>query len=193
MKKKSWYLYFQNGMDTELSKEGMYQYLVQQLEQEMGIDKFSEKSLRDDVTALIAMYCQAYDWKKENDPEEKAICPFTSLGLMRQEGRRYVACEPDYEKVSEFVVLYVICCFFERQKQNQQMNTVKSVSLETLFKGNGGVSACLHMNSVMLNEYLDRLESFGLIKVNRTAGLDIVYETENTPKSAMGVLRLYWG
>ena len=188
----SWYLYFQKGMETELSKEGLYQFLVQQLEQEMGVFAYAEKSLRDDVTALISMYCQGNEWKKNQDPEDKSVCPFARLGLMRQEGKRYVSCEPDYENVSELLVLYAICHFFEQQAQEKNMSAIKSVSLETLLQGKGGVASCFHMNSVMLNDYLDRLESQGLVKVNRTAGLDMVYETENTPKTPLGVLRMYW-
>ena len=39
----------------------------------------------------------------------------------------------------------------------------------------GSISAIYQIGSVAINEYLDKLDAMGFIRVDRTAGLDIIY------------------
>ena len=63
-------------------------------------------------------------------------------------------------------MLYEISCLFENEK---------SLSIERISAGEKSLGAIYHMTMVTVNKYLDDLESLGYIRVDRTAGLDMVY------------------
>ena len=53
----------------------------------------------------------------------------------------------------------------------------EGISIEDiLFKENGLVKV-FNMTAVMANDYFDRLDAAGYIRVDRTAGLDMIYPT----------------
>ncbi|RHQ43803.1 hypothetical protein DWY49_02660 [Roseburia sp. AF25-25LB] len=43
-----------------------------------------------------------------------------------------------------------------------------------------------------LNEYLDKLDNYGYIRLNRTAGLDMVYKNEEKNWEPQKVAELYY-
>lgn len=191
----SWYLYFQTTLEEEYDRVELYQYLSMRLERELGVGKYAKTSLMDDVNAIINMYCRTLGRDLEVDPEEKAICPFTGLGLIQQNGHHYINSEPDYEKFPELMVLYAISQMLNKQygEDDSIQQEIVSLSIEKLQNGVGGVRNTFHMSGVMLNDYLDRLEQQSFIQVNRTAGLDILYMTKQTPLTAVEVARTYYG
>ena len=54
-----------------------------------------------------------------------------------------------------------------------------NVSIDEIVEGSGSVSSIYQIGSVTVNEYLDRLDTMGFIRVDRTAGLDIIYRTSD--------------
>ena len=74
--------------------------------------------------------------------------------------------QPDLRKVSEYLVLYELSCMFEKEK---------SLSIEKIAAGAGSLGALYHLSRVSVNRYLDIIETLGHIRVDRTAGLDVVY------------------
>ena len=57
----------------------------------------------------------------------------------------------------------------------KQMSGENSIHIEALLNDEKSIGKVCCINRVLLNEYLDELESTGDIRVNRTAGLDVVY------------------
>ena len=186
----SWYLFFNGEHSTEYDKEGLNQYLSMKLE-ELGVWNYSEKSLKDDVNAILAMYCGKRSIEKE-DPEEKAVCPFSMLGLISSNGRYYIDTEPDREKLPIEVVLYVIYKLLVKQDLVKAQKNVYSLSIDTLLNGTGGVKSAFHLSNMVLNDILDQLENQGEIKVNRTAGLDVLYIEDTDELNAIEVAKKYY-
>lgn len=49
------------------------------------------------------------------------------------------------------------------------------LSIEEIVNGENGLAKIYNLTSVMANEYFDRLDAIGYIRVVRTAGLDMIY------------------
>ena len=51
----------------------------------------------------------------------------------------------------------------------------ESISIEAAVNDEKGLAKIYNMSSVMANDYFDRLDATGYIRVDRTAGLDMIY------------------
>lgn len=180
----SWYLFFQMLEGEEFTKESIYDGLAGLLEQDMKVENYSEKSLKDDVNAILSMYSVVNSYGRDIDPEENSICPFTKLGLYQKNGNRYNRTIPDYTKIHRFLILYIIV---------EMLKNDRSISIETVLNGIGGVARTFHCSNIALNDYLDQLGGMSYISINRTAGLDVLYLTDNTIQTSLDVARLYYG
>ena len=159
----SWYLYF-NHCDAEiLSKDQIEHILSRELIKYIGNDDFSDKSLKNDIDVLLNMYSKD---KGLIDPEEKNVSPFSQLGLIKKVENQYVKTSPDLRNISEWVVLYEL---------SQLMEGKDSISIEQVSNGEFSLSAIYHLGSVTTNSFLDKLDALGYIRVDRTAGLDMIY------------------
>lgn len=159
----SWYMYF-NFCDAEdLEKTEIEQILLREITKYAAGMSFSTKSLENDIDVLLGMYSKE---KTKNDPEEKNISPFTTLSLVKKMDGRYTKCHPDKRIFSETVVLYEL----------SRMSIGKEgISIEDAVNGINGLAKIYNLTSVMANDYFDRLDAQGFIRVNRTAGLDMIY------------------
>lgn len=175
----SWYLYF-NHCDAEiLSKDQIEHILSRELIKYVGNDDFSDKSLKNDIDVLLNMYSKD---KGLIDPEEKNVSPFSQLGLIKKVENQYVKTSPDLRNISEWVVLYEL---------SQLMEGKDSISIEQVSNGEFSLSAIYHLGSVTINSFLDKLDALGYIRVDRTAGLDMIYRLNEFSKES--VIEDYFG
>ena len=175
----SWYLYF-NHCDAEiLSKDQIEHILSRELIKYVGNDDFSDKSLKNDIDVLLNMYSKD---KGLIDPEEKNVSPFSQLGLIKKVESQYVKTSPDLRNISEWVVLYEL---------SQLMEGKDSISIEQVSNGEFSLSAIYHLGSVTINSFLDKLDALGYIRVDRTAGLDMIYRLNEFSKES--VIEDYFG
>ena len=116
------------------------------------------------------------------DPEEKNVSPFSQLGLIKKVENQYVKTSPDLRNISEWVVLYEL---------SQLMEGKDSISIEQVSNGEFSLSAIYHLGSVTTNSFLDKLDALGYIRVDRTAGLDMIYRLNEFSKES--VIEDYFG
>lgn len=159
-----WYLYYNKCDIEEFIKSDIESLLDRELKNYIGCDNYSKSSLKDDVDVLLNMYCK--ERSVDYDPEDKNICPFAALGLIKRVKNGYRRLQADISKLSEKIVLYELCNIFRDNN---------SLSIDRIITGENGLSKIYNLNSISVNVYLDKLEHMGYLRVNRTAGLDIVY------------------
>lgn len=160
----SWYMFF-NCVDAEdLEKEEIETIIIREIRKyAMGIT-FSEKSVGNDIDVLLNMYSKT---KEMIDPEDKSNSPLAQLGLVRNVNGRYSKCHPDRRKISEWNILYELSLVLKDRE---------SISIEEVIAGENGLKKIYHLTAVAVNELLDVLDAYGFIRVNRTAGLDVIYK-----------------
>ena len=153
-----------NNLEVEdNTKEQVERALIYELEKYAGAT-IKEHTAKDDVTVVLQMYSK--ERSEDYDPEDKNVSPLTSLGLLMQSKGKYTKKQPDLSINSD------------------------SVSIDALYNGKNAIGNIYNLTRVALNDYLDRISNMSYIKVDRTAGLDMVYRLFS--ESADGIIEKYY-
>ena len=174
----TWYMYFNRSTIQEFTKEELFAGLNLEVQKYVNGQKYSEQSLKNDIDVLLNMYGRE---GQKSDPEEKNSSPFSLLGLIKQTEDGYARTQPDLRLINEWTVLYQLAVLMEG---------LDSISIEQITSGEKSLGAVLQLSNVTSNHYLDRLEDLGYIRVDRTAGLDMVYREKEF--SQIDVMTTYY-
>jgi len=155
-----WYLFFNKCEAEEFKKDDLFHLLKKELFKYIGNDNSPDSSIKDDIDVLLNMYSKS---RNNDDPEDKNNCPMAALGLIKKEQEVYFKQQPDLRKISKWVILYELSDMFIGEA---------SLSIEKIAEE---ISNIYHLTRVTVNGFLDTLDNMEYIKVDRTAGLDIVY------------------
>ncbi|MEL7648680.1 MAG: DUF4007 family protein [Sedimentibacter sp.] len=172
-----WYMFFNRCDIDEFRKDEIFIVLLNELKNYVKEEKFSENSLKDDIDVLLNMYNSKIEKGVACDPEDKTISPFSTLGLLSRKDDYYYKNQPDLSKLTERVIWYELCCLFE---------DTNNVSIDSITTGDDSLGSIYNLSRVSINEYLDKLDGLKYIRVNRTAGLDMIYKLKDaTPLSVI--------
>ena len=167
----------------EFTRTELEDYMMREYAVETGRTEIPRRSLADDCSAILRMYSR--DHVEDYDPEDKSISPFAHLGLLKLDGGKYRKSQPNLNRLSPFAVWYLIEKMWEENKTN-------SISIASLLEDAKGPGKVLQLKRAALNEYLDKLDNYGYIRLNRTAGLDMVYKNEEKDWGPYEVAELYY-
>ncbi len=162
----TWYMYFNRCDADDLEKTEIESILLREIKKYAAGATFSDKSLSNDVDVLLNMYSRNKD---KVDPEDKNISPFSKLALIKRIEGRYTKNHPNKKDFPEEVVLYELALLMDKKE---------GISIEDAIYGDNGLAKIYNLTAVMANDYFDRLDAAGYIRVNRTAGLDMLYQVE---------------
>ena len=160
----SWFVFFNQFDLSSFKREEMNDTMKNLLIDYTGDPKLSDRSIRDDCSAIVSMYLKARE--TNIDPEDKKISPFTVLGLIGQNGTRLNKEQPNPSIVDPLLLLYII---------RDQLVAEKIISIDDIIDKPNMPGKILNLSRLLCNEYLDDLANREYIIVNRTAGLDVVY------------------
>ncbi len=160
----SWYMFFNRADVEDLEKEQIERILLREIRKYACGKSFSDRSVKADLDVLLNMYCNN---KENNDPEEKNVSPFAQLELVKNVDGHYSKSHPSNKIINEWVVLYEIAEMFKDKE---------TISIEELIDSEKGISKIYQLSSIAFNGYLDKIEALDYIRINRTAGLDVIYK-----------------
>lgn len=170
----TWYMYFNRCDVRDLNKEQIELIIGREISKYVNGQTFSEQSLKNDIDVLLNMYSRN---REVSDPEDKNISPFSQLDIIKNIDGLYTKNHPDRRKINAWNILYELAVI---------MDGIDSVSIEKVTNGEKSISSIYHLTNVVVNQLLDNLDSLGYIRVDRTAGLDMVYRMKDfTPESVM--------
>lgn len=170
----SWYSFFNIYDQEEFRRKGLEEELTGILQGVTGEDTLSERSIQDDCEAILQMYGRGHSHGV--DPEEKKNSPFYRLGLLRERDGSYRREQPDLKSVDCRLVLYVMQDVLEKGQGYLQ------ASVDKLLRGEKSPGRIFQLRRYFLMQYLEELEQRGFISLNRTAGLDMVYQIRTVTK-----------
>lgn len=126
--------------------------------------EYNEKILSDEINMIIKTYC--IDEKIDN-PENNFICPLSELNLIKKiDKNTYERNKPIYKDLSYQIVYYLL---------QKNIGEKDCISIDDLLKIDDGPAKILNLDKNLINEYLDEMKRNGLVTINRTAGLNMVY------------------
>lgn len=176
----SWYLFFNKCDAVELSRYEIFRILKRELLEYSGGTKFSDNSLKNDIDVILNMYSRNM---KVEDPEDKNVSPFVRLGIVKHTDSGFIKTQPDIRSLSEWNILYELSVLMEHRDH---------ISIDEALKGDCGIINIYQINEVQANEYLDILEELGYIRLNRTAGLDMIYKSNKEDMKPETVIEKYY-
>ena len=159
----SWYMYFNHCDAEDFDKTEIESILIREIKKYTGGASFSEKSVSNDIDVLLNMYSKN---KERLDPEDKSVSPFSQLAMIKRLEGKYIKNHPNKKYFSDMIVLYEL---------STRMIGKEGISIEEVVNGENGLGKIYNMTGVMASDYFDRLDAAGYIRVNRTAGLDMIY------------------
>ena len=174
----SWYMFFNNVDVEDLEKAQIENILIREIRKYAAGVAFSENSVGNDLDVLLNMYGKS---KEVSDPEDKSNSPLAQLGLVRNIGGKYSKNHPNRKDVSELIILYELAYLLAEKE---------SIAIDDAINGINGLARIYQISTVTANEILDKLDALEYIRVNRTAGLDVIYKMKDF--SSISVVEEYY-
>lgn len=164
----SWYFFFNEFTMSEFSREDFVEALQKYIKM-AGEDGVAIRSLNDDFACIINTYLPRY---KSNpgkvSPENNIDCPFGELGLvdiLNKKNKTYRKSIPSASTFSPWIALAVIM---------DQASDRRELSLNELLNSPNNIGKVFNLDSVNMLDILYEIEKLGALKINRTAGLDVI-------------------
>lgn len=165
----AWYFFFNEFSVLEFSREDFVEALQKYIKMEDGEMNYAIRSLNDDFQCIINTYLPRYKSNPTRvSPENNIDCPFGELGLVDILNRRkktYKKSIPASGALNPYVVLAVIADNAKGRKE---------ISLNELLTAPCNIGKIFNLDSITMLDILYRIEKLDLIKINRTAGLDVI-------------------
>ncbi len=158
----SWSVFFNDCNLHSFDRNILISVMSELLAERTGETKLPERSIREDCSAILSMYCSKEDYA--SDPEERKISPFAGLGLISLSGKTYE--KTSAVNISPDIILYIIA---------DVLKSEGSLLIDDIVSGPNMPGKLFNLDRISVNGLLDELAYSEYISVNRTAGLDIVY------------------
>jgi len=165
----SWYYFFNFFKMQEFTKEDFMNSLRNWVTMQDESANVAERSLQDDFNCIINTYLPRYKSSaKYVSPENNIACPLGELGLVD-----YVSRENKiYRKnimTAEQIPARIAWAMILSKHPNQT-----EITLDSLQNDAGSIGRVFNLDVITLLRVLRNIENMGVLKIVRTAGLDVV-------------------
>ena len=165
----AWYLFFNEFNMKEFTRDDFVDFLQRRIRMENGESSVAVRSLNDDFSCIINTYLPRYKTNPNRvAPENNIDCPFGELGLidiLSKEKKSYRKAIPSVQTINPWITLAVIV---------DQAGESKEISLNELLTAPKNIGRTFNLDAITMLDVLYQVENIGKIKINRTAGLDVV-------------------
>lgn len=157
-----WNLFFNKCNMTSFSKYDL-QDRIEYILNSNNLE-YNKKILSDEISALLKTYTNE---QKNDTPENNFTCPLVELKLVKKIDKNiYMKEKSTLNNLDPYVVFWLLI---------KQANQKDSINIEEILKEDNSAGRILNLDKITLNNYLDYLKRVGLVTLNRTAGLNMVY------------------
>ena len=165
----AWYLFFNEFNMTKFTRDDFVEFLQRRIKMEEGEAPVAIRSLNDDFSCIINTYLPRYKTNPNRvAPESNIDCPFGELGLidvLSKEKKSYRKAIPAAQTIDPWIAMAVIADRAENSKE---------ISLNELLTAPKNIGRTFNLDAITMLDILYQVENMGLIKINRTAGLDVI-------------------
>lgn len=169
----AWYYFFNEFNMSEFSRDDFVEFLQRRIRMENSDVAVAMRSLNDDFSCIINTYLPRYKTSSNHvAPESNIDCPFGELGLidiLSKEKKTYRKAIPVASTINPWIALAIIV---------DQAGEAKEISLNELLTAPCNIGKTLNLDSISMLDVLYQVERIGKIKINRTAGLDVIHILE---------------
>ena len=170
----AWYFFFNEFSMKEFSREDFVAALQKYIRMQDSENAYAIRSLNDDFQCIINTYLPRYKSNPAKvSPENNIDCPFGELGLvdiLNKRKKTYKKSIPAVDTLNPYIALAVIVDNADGRKE---------ISLNELLTAPNNIGRVFNLDSITMLDILYRVEKLGLIRINRTAGLDVITVQED--------------
>lgn len=179
----AWYYFFNEFSLSEFSKEDFVYHINNYIA--LNNSSVAVKSLDDDFRCIINTYMPRYKTNPGKDsPEDNMECPLSELGLIDYQSsvaKTYKKVNAVKDNIPALILLAVMI---------EQAAGKKEISLTELLSAKCNIGKVFNLDVITMLSILTQLSNDGLVKVVRTAGLDMVRIT--TPMTFLECVERYY-
>lgn len=165
----AWYYFFNEFSMSEFTRDDFVESLQRRIRMEDSEAAVAIRSLNDDFTCIINTYLPRYKTSPNRvAPENNIDCPLGELGLidiLSKEKKTYRKAIPSANTINPWIAFAIIVDQAEKSKE---------ISLNELLTAPCNIGKTFNLDSISMLDVLYQVESIGKIKINRTAGLDVI-------------------
>lgn len=180
----AWYHFFNVFSMSEFSREDFVKEMQKYIRIEGEAD-VALRSLNDDFNCIINTYLSRYKTNaKRVSPENNIDCPLGEIGLvdiLSKDKKTYKKTTPPVSSFAPWVVYAVIMDNADGRDE---------ISLNELLTAEQNIGKIYNLDAIAMIDVLRSVEKMGLLKIIRTAGLDIVHI--NKPMSFIECVNAYY-
>jgi hypothetical protein len=163
----AWFYFFNMFKPNEFSREDFYSHISNYL---WEIEKdIAESSIEGDYNCILGTYLPRIKSNPNKvNPEENFDCPLGELGLIDivdKKKRLYKKSQPKKDTIPPLILLAVIL---------DQADGEKSIRISSIQNDLCNAGKVFNLDVILLTGLLYQLHTMEYIKVNRTAGLDVI-------------------
>ena len=165
----AWYFFFNEFSMQEFTRDNFVTALKNYIAMQDGATEIATRSLEEDFQCVVATYLPRYkNDDKKISPENNIVCPFSELGLIDILNKRqkiFRKSIPAASSLNPLVVLAVIIDNAEGRKE---------ITLTELLRSRRNIGRVFNLDSIVMLDVLYNIERLGLLKISRTAGMDVI-------------------
>ena len=155
---------------SEFTREEFVQGLQNYIRMSDDASTVAIRSLNDDFACIVNTYLPRYKSNPSKvSPENNIDCPFGELGLIdiaNKKQKSYKKAIPAAKSFNPWVIYAVIM---------DQANGRSEISLNELLTKPKNIGKIYNFDAITMLDVLHEVENAGLIKIIRTAGLDVIH------------------
>lgn len=170
----AWYFFFNEFSFKEFTQEDFVNEIQNYISMNQS-DSQKEKpvairSLNDDFSCIINTYIPRYKISPEKvHPENNIDCPFGELGLIDILNRRKRIYKKSIPAAGSFNPWIILGIIVERAGGRDE------IPLNELLNSEGNIGKIFNLDAITMLEILRNVEKIGEIKIQRTAGMDVIH------------------
>lgn len=169
----AWYFFFNEFTMSEFTKEEFVQSLQNYILMLEDAETVAIRSLNDDFSCIVNTYLPRYKSSPGKvSPENNIDCPFGELGLIdiaNKKQKTYKKTIPAAKSFNPWVVLAVIM---------GEANGRDEIGLNELLTKPCNIGKVFNLDAITMLDVLHEIEKIGMIRIIRTAGLDVIHLNE---------------
>ena len=166
----AWYFFFNEFNMSEFSRDDFVAALQRHIKMIQPSEDVAIRSLNDDFTCIINTYVPRFKTNPNRvNPESNIDCPLGELGLvdvLSKEKKTYRKAIPMANSINPWVALAAI----QHQAQGKT-----EINLNELLTAPKNIGRVFNLDAITMLDLLYQIEQLGEIKINRTAGLDVIH------------------
>ena len=174
----SWYFFFQEFNMQEFTKDDFVRALSNYVVLNAPESASSDRSITDDFNCIASTYIPR---NKSNpgkiSPENNIDCPLGELGLIdiaNKEKKVYKKSIPAAKIFHPFIVQAMILRGMDQQKNVSDKSQQLEIEINSLLHGKNSIGKVFNLDTITLLDVLRNAEHRKVLKIIRTAGLDVV-------------------